>query len=193
MGRDGDELGVLRERRWRLSPRAAGGLSHFPPLRQDGEGLAGPHLQRSLQMLLSIQGPRLHHPGRRRPRHLPAHLRVSQWLVCVVRGYGGHRRASSEAGRVCGQDGFWVGRCELVTGTCDQRVAVCRGGVVRLLGGVGVSDAAGDSVFVTVENHRGGAECPWVSGGWGGAPLGVRGAMFGLWAVSRPASGEAAW
>lgn len=113
VGQDWDELGVLQERRRWLSRRAGGSLlSHLPPLGQDGEGLTGPRLQRSLQMLLSIQGPRLHHPSRRRPRYLPAHLRVSQWLVCVVRGYGGHCRASSEAGKVCGWDGDWVERCE---------------------------------------------------------------------------------
>lgn len=57
-------------------------------------------------------------------------------------------------------------------GTCDRRVAVCRGGAVRLLGGVGVSDAAGDSVFVTVENHWGGAQC------------------LGVWRVGRGAPGS---
>lgn len=112
VGRDCVELGVRPERRRWRSRRAGGGLSHFPPLGQDGEGLAGPRLQRSLQMLLSVQGPRLHHPGRRRPRYLPAHLRVSQWRVRVVRGHGGHRRAASEAGRVRGWDGYWVERCE---------------------------------------------------------------------------------
>ena len=66
--------GVCPPREWVAAWRAGGGLSHFAPLCQDGEGLTGPSLQRSLQMLLSIQGPRLHHPGRWRPRYLPAHL-----------------------------------------------------------------------------------------------------------------------
>lgn len=43
---------------------------------------------------------------------------------------------------------------------------------MRLLGGVGVSDAAGDSVFVTVENHWGGAQC------------------LGVWRVGRGAPGS---
>lgn len=46
-----------------------------PP--QHGASVRGSRLQRGLQVLLPLQGPRLHHPCWRGPRHLRAHLRVS--------------------------------------------------------------------------------------------------------------------
>lgn len=46
-----------------------------PP--QHGASVRGSRLQRGLQVLLPLQGPRLHHPCGWGPWHLRAHLRVS--------------------------------------------------------------------------------------------------------------------